>query len=620
MTLPARGRKSYSWRFELAAPVRADTSITVPLAYRTAIDSAWHGCTWSVRIRVIDATMLCAVAGPDTLHPETPPPTESEIIARFSNIGTVPVPVDRYMLAVTAVAGSGVTGLHSPDPLVRSGGVIEAGNDATLAWRLRPRILREARTVECTVAAIGAGDSVLSACAYSIMIEGVDGLRCAITAPDSVRFHRDSLRYEPDPVPVHMDLSNDLDTGETAIEAGIDLTGAPRFTLADGEIALKALSLLDSHSVAGFSWQLTPIAATTVDIQDILIRYRSAEQGGWKECNATIVITAWPSIAEVRCATGGHDSIFADAAYEAIVPDPFQVSYTATNSGTVTLTGCEAAIILPPGFALVGSDSIQSFGDDAPGSLAPGDSATRWWTVTTTDQLQGFGAKDITWQWSSDQQGTGTGCTRTVQVVPDPSFGIVLTPLRLYFEAELGGALPAAQTVKLWTGGGLAMPWTAQSDAWYMDIDPVAGDHAASISVQPNTTMLNKGLHLSTLTLGGSAVNLPKNIAVEYLISSLTEVIEQPMARTLSLGPVYPHPIPLGGEARILVRNRQGQPLRVTLHDLLGRERALLREGVTTDSDILYLRPAALGLSPGSYLLRVLSPEGQQSRLVTVVR
>ena len=244
---------------------------------------------------------------------------------------------------------------------------------------------------------------------------------------------------------------------------------------------------------------------------------------------------------------------------------------------------------------------------------------TQWWSVTTNDQLQGFGAKDITWQWSSDQQGTGAGCAHTVQVVPDPSSGITFTPLRLNFEAELGGALPAARTVKLRTGGGLAMPWTAQSDAWYIDVDPVAGDHAGSISVQPNTTMLNKGLHVSTLTVGGSAVNLPEGIAVEYMITSLTEAEDVPAPKALSLGPVYPQPIPLAGEARLLVRHSGALPLRVTVHDLLGRERAVLHEGVMADTDILYLRPAALGLTPGNYLLRVLSPEGQQSRLVTII-
>ncbi|MBR9975228.1 MAG: hypothetical protein KFF77_06575 [Bacteroidetes bacterium] len=603
-----------NWRVVPAQQPAVPTQDTI--RFLVEVDGIVSVCEKVVILDVIDETLLCTITMTDSIDADRIVTRDAlELLCVWNNTGTVPVGIDRFELRAHPSGG-----VLTPDPLIRAGTVLAPGEDIELNWRIIPLALRNSRTIHFTLTAYGTDEKILSACEHQTWISSVDGLRCAITAPDSVRFHRDSLRYEPDPVPVHMDLANVLDTGESMIEAGIDLAGAPRFVLANGEIALKTLAQLDSHSVVGFTWQLTPIAAATDDTQDIMIRYRSAEQGGWKECSTSIVIHAWPEISEVRCATGGHDSLVADAAYEAIVPDPIQLSYTATNTGTVPLTGCTAAIILPPGFALTGSDSIRSFGTDAPGSLAPGESATRWWTVTTNDQLQGFGAKDITWQWSSDQQGTGTGCTHTVQVVPDPSSGISFTPLRLFFEAELGGALPAAQTVKLWTGGGLSMPWTAQSDGWYIDIDPVAGDHTASIAVQPNTTMLNKGLHVSTLTLGGSAVNLPKGIVVDYLITSLTEVNEQPTARTLSLGPVYPHPIPLAGEARILLRNTQGQPLRVSLYDLLGRERALLREGVTTDSDVLYLRPATLGLSPGSYLLRVLSPEGQQSRLVTVVR
>lgn len=164
------------------------------------------------------------------------------------------------------------------------------------------------------------------------------------------------------------------------------------------------------------------------------------------------------------------------------------------------------------------------------------------------------------------------------------------------------------------------MPWTTVSDSWYIDVNPTAGDRAAGIVVRPNTTMLNKGLHASTIAVGGSAVNLPRQIAVDYQITSLTDIKELPAASTPRLGPVYPHPIPLAGEARLLLRNPRLLPLRVTLHDVLGRERALLHKGQTSDNDILYLRPTALGLVPGSYLLRVLSPDGQQSRMVTVVR
>jgi hypothetical protein len=606
-----------SWPVEVSTQAPDTTRQWIVVWYWYQEDTTRRSCEVAVDLLRPGEGMSCLISGPtvivaaDTLlHP-------SPIVLdyQFHNSGSQPITVDRFALDV--MPGNGLIVLDNP---VLPGGLIAPGGVMPHSWRLRPFARPAPFRETVRIRAFGAGDTVLSECTHIIDIAGIDGLRCAITAPDSVRFDRDSSRYVPDPVMVTMDLSNVLDLAESDVEVTLDLSLAPRLRLAPGEARRKTLAVIDSHGRGRFSWLLIPQRGTSNERQIIRVQYASATPGPWKQCETETVITAWPEIAEVRCATAGHDSIFADAAYEAIVPEPFQVSYTATNSGTIALSGCQAAIILPPGFALAGADSIQSFGDDPPGKLTPGGSATRWWTVTTTDQLQGFGANDITWQWTSDQQGSSTGCTHTVQVVPDPSSGIVLTPLRLYFEAELGGALPAAQTVKLWTGGGLSMPWTAQSDGWYIDIDPVAGDQAGSIAVQPNTTMLNKGLHASTITVGGSAVNLPKNIAVDYLITSLTEVEEQPSARALSLGPVYPHPIPLAGEARILVRNPQGQPLRVTLHDLLGRERALLREGVTTDSDVLYLRPATLGLSPGSYLLRVLSPEGQQSRMVTIMR
>jgi hypothetical protein len=153
----------------------------------------------------------------------------------------------------------------------------------------------------------------------------------------------------------------------------------------------------------------------------------------------------------------------------------------------------------------------------------------------------------------------------------------------------------------------------------------MAGDHAASISVQPNTTMLNKGLHTSTITLAGSAPNLPRHIAVDYMITSLTGIEHRPTAQTITLGAVYPHPIPLQGEARLLLRTNEqaiasGTRVRITLHDLLGRERAILRDDIITEADVLILRPAAMGLEPGNYILRVLSPDGMSARMVTVVR
>jgi hypothetical protein len=604
--------RSTAWPVEVF-PVPVDSVkeiITVWYWYQE--DTTRRSCEVEIMLVPIVGETLCSVTGPSVLSVADSLPQPSPVVFSYmlKNSGNRSLTVDRYVLDINPGKG-----LQSLDPLTVAGGTLAPGVEVLHEWRCRPLALAQRVRETITVVALTAGDSVISECVHTLDIPSIEALRCGITVPDSVRFLRDSARYDPTPVSVRLDLRNVLDTEETAIEVEIDLAIAPRLLLAAGETRRKTLARIDSHSSATFIWLLAPQRGASDENQTIRIRYGSATPGPWKECNTTIIIEAWPEITEVRCATGGHDSLHADQAYEDIVPKPFQVSYTATNSGTVTLTNCTAAIILPVGFACAGSDSIQSYG-----SLAPGETAKRWWTLTTTDQLTTFGPKDIQWQWSSTEQGNVTGCTHTVQVVPNASGGIVFTPLHLYFEAELGGALPAAQNIELWTGGGLSMPWTAQSDTWYIDLDPVTGDHSATIAVRPNTTMLNKGMHESGITLAGSAQNLPKSIDVLYTITSLTGTGSTPTPSSLSLGPIYPHPIPLQGEARILITAPAGSTARITLHDLLGRERALLHDGLITDSETLILRPVVLGLGPGSYLLRLLSPSGMLSRMVTVVR
>jgi hypothetical protein len=615
LRLGADARDTLQWALMLREIPAVGANDTI--LYRlTAGGGRWQReCIDIVPITPFIEGAACTITARDSL-------TAAEIAAltpvyldfTMENTGTVPFTVTEYELSIDALDG-----LRSVVPLRQNGETLAGGAKVVKYWELRGEKVPTDRTVRCVVTAYGPGGSILAECEHAIRIAATDAsIACALTLPARIVFDRDSLRYQPNPFAALLRLDNPFDSDETNIEAVIDLTQAPNLKLASGETTLKSVATLDQS--AQLEWMLEAIATQVDTMQELLVRYRSAEHPEWSECRASLIVSAWPEIAELRCATGGHDSLFADAAYEIIVPEPFQVSYTATNSGTVTLTGCTATIVLPEGFSLTGSDSVQQFGALVAGTLAPNESATRWWTVTTTDQLQDFGAKDITWVWTSDQQGSVNGCTHVVQVIPDPSSGITLTPLRLYFEAELDGPLPAAQAVKLWTGGGLAMPWTAQSDTWYIDLAPVAGDHAADISVQPNTTMLNKGLHASTITLACAAPNLPQRIAVDYMITSLTGIEEQPVARTLTLGAVYPHPIPLDGEARLLLRSTVETPVRITLHDLLGRERALLRDDLISEADILILRPAALGLAPGSYLLRALTPAGMSSRMVTVLR
>lgn len=610
IVLRADERNTLAWHLRLSSVPAIAVRDTITYHLRSG-GMERSRCLVIVEITPMTEQLDCAIQGPDQLgEPEVLAGPPFTIDARLSNTGTLPLTLDR--IALHATTESQVTGLDAP---IRAGGTLAAGSDRSEPWRFRPRILRASRLARFELTAYDQSDTILATCAHEVSIPGIDGLRCAIKAPDSVRFNRGSVRYEPNPVVITVDLRNLLDTEETAIEAELDTSNAPRFTLAPGETQRKTLATLDSHSVSRFTWLLTPLRAPTAGYQDVRIRYRSAEQGRWKECDVSVFVDAWPEITEVSCSTGGHDSLFADPFYELLVPHPFEVSYTITNTGTIPLTNCEAAIMLPTGFALAGADSIQSFGN-----LDPSAANTRWWTLRTADEPAGFGPHTIDWIWSSDEQESTAGCSHVLQVVPDPSRGIEVTPLHLYFEAEMGGALPPAQTVQLWTGSGLSMPWTAQSAAWYIDADPVIGDRATNIAVRPNTTALNKGPYTSTLEIAGTAPNAPKRIAVEYMIRSLTGTDEIRTPATRFLGPVYPHPVPMDGEARIVFDMPGGIPSRLTLLDLLGRERAVLYDAVPSGGASVAFSPSRLHLSPGVYLLRLTSDQHTASRLVTVMR
>jgi hypothetical protein len=368
------------------------------------------------------------------------------------------------------------------------------------------------------------------------------------TAPDTVRFVRDPLGYDPDTAWVAMELRNILDERETAIEAVLDLARAPRLRLAAGRSLQQTLPRIDAQSNADFEWPLLPLPGPSTEAQHITIRYRSIEQGDWKECMTSIIIEEWPPVKTTHCVVSGHDSLHADQAYERIIPEPFEISYTATNTGTVVLRNCSATITLPPEFELVSDSATLSFGE-----LRPGDSNTRWWTLKTTPALADFGAYPVNFTWYSDEQGSTTGCDHTVHVLPDAPTGIVFTPLHLHFEAKQDDPLPAAQYIQLWTGGGLSMPWTAQGGQWWLNADPVSGDHAARIAVQPNSTALPFGLHATKLSIAGQAPNLPKDVAVTYEITGLLDVGRRAAARLYGMGPVWPQPVPLNGEARISI-------------------------------------------------------------------
>ncbi|MBN1448365.1 MAG: T9SS type A sorting domain-containing protein, partial [Bacteroidetes bacterium] len=238
-----------------------------------------------------------------------------------------------------------------------------------------------------------------------------------------------------------------------------------------------------------------------------------------------------------------------------------------------------------------------------------------WWKITPTQALADSDPKLIRWQWKSGEQGAESGCEHTIFIVPDNPPGIVLSPLQLSFEAERGGPLPAEQRLQLWTGGGLAMPWTAQPSEWWLDAQPVSGNQSTQIAVQPNSTMLDEGAHGAEILLAATPEH--RRVEVTYVIRKSTGVGESSAPGALTLD-AWPQPVSTGTGLHVRIGGQSGEICRLTLHDLLGRERVsrTVESGRSVSLDL-----GVAQLTAGVYLLRAVSDNGTQAvRMISVVR
>jgi hypothetical protein len=156
------------------------------------------------------------------------------------------------------------------------------------------------------------------------------------------------------------------------------------------------------------------------------------------------------------------------------------------------------------------------------------------------------------------------------------------------------------------------MPWTAQSAEWWLDAQPQSGNNTATITVQPYSTLLDEGAHNTELAF--AAMPVSRDVAVTYVIRKSTAAGDPARPQSLRLD-VWPQPVPAGGILRVRIDGPAGSSYRLSLHDLLGRER-MARD--VAAAHMVELELGELSLTAGVYLLRVQSEEGSASKVVVV--
>ncbi|MBL0176802.1 MAG: T9SS type A sorting domain-containing protein [Ignavibacteria bacterium] len=321
-------------------------------------------------------------------------------------------------------------------------------------------------------------------------------------------------------------------------------------------------------------WTLTILPPITANVAErIAVRYRHAGDTAWKQCERTILIEGAERITSASCSSIGHDTVWADAGYEAIIPHPVQVQYTITNTGNVPLGGCSAAIVHSPMYALVNPlDSIQGYP-----VVQPGASASREWLLDPLlDQVQPL-PEIISWVWSCDKLAATPQCTHSITLVAASPAAVVFTPWLLRFQAERNGPLPAAQELRLWTGGAAAMPWQLQSSTAWIDWQPSSGTDSARVMVVPNTTALPEGSHAGRIDMTAVPGVSPVGVRVVYDITTKTGMDDIAVPLASMLGQNYPNPA--GGYTTITATLERQSKARLLLYDAYGRLVAVVHDG-----------------------------------------
>lgn len=609
-TIDADSSEGFTWLLRVSPPPNQSMTETVRAIYRTNADTTERSCAFKVRILLLGADIDCAVACVDSLFLDgaTARYTEDTLTVRavVRNTGSIAQVIRDVLLTPTP------DGAAEPlDPLLRNLPPLGAGKSDTLIWNLRVPVLPVPRSIRFDVTVTAPNGGTLSSCAKNVFVPALVP-ECTLAVPDSVRYDAATDMYDPAEFEAVARLENRSDSSYTNLRAVLDTTLLQRARLVDAGSAEQQRGALAPGDAWEVRWRLVPLWADRSFDQRLRVRFFFNPAVPSTLCERVTVIGGAPRITMLDCETAGHDSVWADSFYEALIPNPVQLQYTLRNDGGTAVPGCTIAIITPPMLALVaGEDSIR-----AVPPLLPGEAFSAEWRLHIVEERIAQGPWLVRWQTDCDRVDAGPQCTHAITFVERSPSGLVVTPWLLRFAAEQGGVLPPGEDIRLWTGGGIEPQWNVASSPLWLDATPSAGAGYTVMHAQPNTTALAPGTHADAVTL----TPVPPDtgpIQVIYDIRTKLGADDAAAATTLGIGAMYPNPVTSGGEVRVLLRADPGV-VHVELRDLLGRLRHAA-EAVDGAPEGVLLRIPTTGIPAGTYILTARAAGRSVSRLLLVL-
>ena len=604
--IDANGTTNFSWQMEVVPPVTDMKTVSIPIEYYSVTDSTRRICTCELTLKPLNPDAVCSIDGLDALTVEqntyTPNPFTLDYRLLNNGSGTLAVTEIEILLPDYIIASESTTQPASP---------LSAGSEYTFTWNLTAKTSMYARDAIITVIAKDADGATLSTCTHTIYLPPVEPIECISPEEFVLNYDKNAGRYVPDPLSLNASFTNLLDTTLVNVEVKLDLSKAPNVV---GTVAVQSLGDIGPADSRAFVWMLT---FTEVDVQTtdtVQICYR-VNGGEWKcDCYTLIVIPPAIKTYSAICQVGGHDSLFIDHSGEIVVPVPLQVWYTITNTGSGTLTNCEATIQLPNELSLYpGESAAKSYG-----VIERGESITKTWSLLPAASPSIIGRHEVQWTFTSTPEAENfVDCKKTIIGQERDDVPLQVSAKRLYFEALQDGPLPAEQIVDVYAGPPSAMPWTMQGyDSW-LDVDPNTSPTHEQVSVQPNTTSLGYGVHTTSIDIASPTLTGPAAIEVYYTIYQTTSTPDPQSATAFALG--VPYPNPASSTISVPYTLQSNQTITLTLYDTYGRTVRTISGAPNSPGKHLAQFNAA-GLPAGNYYIVLQSGTERQVRAVVVRR
>ncbi|MDA0180301.1 PQQ-dependent sugar dehydrogenase [Solirubrobacter phytolaccae] len=111
--------------------------------------------------------------------------------------------------------------------------------------------------------------------------------------------------------------------------------------------------------------------------------------------------------------------------------------------------------------------------------------------------------------------------TRPVTCVGNPQTpALSVAPASLSFDAQQGGAAPAAKSLELANTGAGTLNWSVAEDAPWLHVAPASGTGAANVAVDVDPTGLAAGTHTTNVTVNATgAANAPRVVPVTFTVA-----------------------------------------------------------------------------------------------------